>query len=54
MRAVLLSIVAIWAAGCRAAVVTAPKSERTQTVVTVEERPTTNPTDKGLIVRDKR
>ena len=42
------------AAGCRTAVVTVPRSDRTQTVVTVEERPTTQPADKGLIVRDKR
>ena len=41
-------------AGCRSAVVVTPQSKRSQTVVTVEERPTTNPSDKGLVVRDKR
>ena len=50
----LMLSVALCAAGCRTAVVTAPKRERTQTIVTVEERPTTNPSDKGLIIRDKR
>ena len=53
----LLIFVAVAAgavAGCRSAVVVAPRDENTQTIVTVEERPTTNPSAKGLIVRDKR
>ena len=49
---VVLSSIGL-AAGCRSAVVVAPKDPQTQTIVTVEERPTTNPGDKGLIVRDK-
>ena len=40
--------------GCRSAVVTGPRDKDTQMIVTVQERPTTNPSDKGLIVRDKR
>ena len=50
----VLSLALMVGAGCRSAVVTAPRDEDTQTVVTVEERPTTHPSDKGLIVRDKR
>ena len=39
--------------GCRSAVVVAPKDKDTQTIVTVEQRPATQPSDKGLIVRHK-
>ena len=39
--------------GCRSAIVTAPNDPNTQTVVTVEQRPATNPSDKHLIVREK-
>ena len=40
--------------GCRSAVVvTKPNDPNTQTVVTVEQRPTTSPSDKHLIVREK-
>ena len=49
----LLGIAAAQVNGCRSAVVVAPRDPDTQTIVTVEERPTTNPSDKGLIVRDK-
>lgn len=41
-------------AGCRSAVIAGPADDDTQTIVTVEEHPTTSPSDKGLIVRDKR
>jgi predicted component of type VI protein secretion system len=44
----------VGATGCRSAVVVAPRDPNTQTIVTVEERPATNPSDKGLIVREKR
>ena len=40
-------------AGCRTAVVVTPRDPNTQTVVTVEQRPTTSPADKRLIVRDR-
>jgi hypothetical protein len=39
--------------GCRSAVVVAPKDPNTQTVVTVEQRPATQPGDNGLVVRQK-
>ena len=39
--------------GCRSAVVVSPNDPKTQTIVTVEQRPTTNPADKHLIVREK-
>jgi hypothetical protein len=39
--------------GCRSAVVIEPRDDHTQTMVTVEHRPTTNPSDSGLIVREK-
>jgi hypothetical protein len=44
-----------WAAGaggCRSAVVVDSNDPKTQTVVTVERRPTTSAADKHLIVRD--
>ena len=39
--------------GCRTAVITEPKNDSTQTIVTVERRPATQPGDKGLIIRDR-
>ena len=48
------SIAALTAtAGCRTAVIAEPKDDATQTIVTVEHRPATQPSDKGLIVRDR-
>ena len=51
-----ISLLLIWPLvnlGCRSAVIVTPKDENAQTIVTVEHRPTTNPSDKGLIVREK-
>ncbi|HYO08916.1 MAG TPA: hypothetical protein VER17_08070 [Tepidisphaeraceae bacterium] len=48
-----VSLTLAWIGGCRSAMVVAPKDPKTQTIVTVETRPTTNPSDKNLIVREK-
>jgi len=56
MRIVVVVVVALTIAppaGCRTAVVVTPRDPNTQTVVTVEQRPTTSPADKRLIVRDR-
>ena len=53
MRIGLLIAILGASAGCRSAVVVAPKDPDTQTVVTVERRPATNPNDKGLVVQEK-
>jgi hypothetical protein len=39
--------------GCRSAVIAEPNDPHTQTVVTVEHRATTSPSDPHLIVRDR-
>ena len=44
---------AVMTGGCRSAVVVTPRDPDTQTIVTVEQRPTTNPQDKGLIIEEK-
>ena len=56
VRTVLLTAPAVCGTaglGCRSAVVVGPNDPHTQTVVTVERRPTTSPSDKHLIVRDR-
>jgi len=50
---VSLSALASAVGACRTAVVAVPNDPKTQTVVTVEQRPATNPSDKHLIVRDR-
>jgi hypothetical protein len=39
--------------GCRSAVIAEANDPHTQTVVTVEHRPTTSPSDPHLIIRDR-
>jgi hypothetical protein len=48
---ILASMLALGA--CRSAVIVEPRDEATQTIVTVERRPATQPSDKGLIVRER-
>ena len=53
MVGIFVAFCASGAVGCRTAVITEPKDNATQTIVTVERRPATQPGDKGLIIRDR-
>lgn len=53
MVGIFVAFYAVVALGCRTAVITEPKDDATQTIVTVERRPATQPADKGLIIRER-
>ena len=53
MVGMFVAFCAVGALGCRTAVITEPKDDATQTIVTVEQRPATQPGDQGLIIRER-
>jgi ABC-type uncharacterized transport system substrate-binding protein len=55
VRTILATSALALCIGCQSAVIVQPKNdEKTQTVVTVEDRPKSDPQDKDLTVIDKR